>query len=236
MAFWKTVGSLYRSLQLTRNTPDYTKILLSRALHSVKGKCFIVSVGKSRCIEERSKTKRINWLAKIEHLWGFLAENLFVFQPLWWCNLQSERTAVTWKIWYLFCQVLPASSKAVVLPCTVAAAVSWAVSSANTWFPFCVCSYMTPSSETQSSELQDCQIVPAGTGSTRARELTQATQGSCVGTTWAATLRATGWGHRVHPCRAGSCHTGLFQQDRHLSMPHMGMPLRGMLALEFHLR
>lgn len=127
MAFWKTVGSLYCSLQLTRNTPDYTKLFLSRALHSVKGKCFIVSVGRSRCIEERSKKKRTNWLAKTEHLWGFVAENLFVFQPLWWCNLQSERTAVTWKIWYLLYRVLPASSKAAVLqPCSVIAAVSWA--------------------------------------------------------------------------------------------------------------
>lgn len=189
MAFWKTVGSLYRSLQLTRNTPDYTKPFLSRALHSVKGKCFIVSVGKSRCTEERSKKKRTNWPAKTEHLWGFLAENLFVFQPLWWCYLQSERTAATWKMGYLFVsspssQLKGSSSSAMYCHYSCVLGCDSGLSPANTWFPVCICSCVTPSSEAQSSELQDCQMVPAGRGSARAREHTQAAQGSWLPTFW----------------------------------------------------
>lgn len=68
VVFWKTVVSLYCRLQFSRNTPDYTKPFLSRALHSVKGKCFIVMVRKNRCIEERSKKNRTKWPAKTECL------------------------------------------------------------------------------------------------------------------------------------------------------------------------
>lgn len=148
-AFWKTVVSLYCRLQFTKNTPDYTKLFLSRAPHSVKGKCFIVGVGKSRCIEERSKKKRTNWPAKTEHLWGFLAENLFVFQLLWWCNLQSERTAVTWKIWYLLVwspsSQFKGSSSSSAVYCHYNSFLDCdsGLSPANTWFPIYICICMT---------------------------------------------------------------------------------------------
>lgn len=74
VVFWKTVVSLYCRLQFSRNTPDYTKPFLSRALHSVKGKCFVVMVRKNRCIEERSKKNRTKWPAKTECL-GIFSRN-----------------------------------------------------------------------------------------------------------------------------------------------------------------
>lgn len=194
----KTVMSLYCRLQFARNTPDYTKPFLSRALHSVKGKCFIVMVRKNRCIKERSKKNRTKWPAKTERLWGFLAENLFDFQPLWWCNCQSERTAAPQRYDAFLCEVLlTTSSKAVVLLqlYAVITTASWTVMRGlvlqTLGFPFVFMFVWLLLPEAQSSETQACKIVPIDRGSDGDEEHT------CIPQSWLPKCRYT---HRELEC------------------------------------
>lgn len=102
----------------------------------------------------------------------FSAEILFVFQALWWCNCQSERTAAPQRYDAFLCEVLlTTSSKAVVLlqPYAVITTASWTVmrglvlQTLGFRFIFIFVWLLLP--EAQSSEAQACKIVPIDRGS-----------------------------------------------------------------------
>lgn len=117
-------------------------------------------------------------------------------------------------------QLKGSSSSAMFCHCSCVLGWHSGLSPANTWFPICVCSCMIPSSETL-SELQDVRSSLLAQAVLEPESSPTPHRGAGCPCAGAATPCATGWGHCVHSCRAtaGSSYAGLFQQDRHLSVP-----------------